>query len=467
MTANSLHAVLTAHELLCFHDNKWHVKQITPPFYMLPDLCNLVDTTKITHLWVWPGLVAPNRAYFKQACQEWDLFGSWNIDAEVAAATGEEPELISVTGFRLPKGGRKQVNIAFVENCQWSFCDEDLTPKRLLLTLKLLEDRFGIVIGAGPTTAGMNLLKMLTINHPEWLATPKIDLLELPFKDAAKEIIWERALTGGELQGKYVVKLDKRSAYLRGCVASTYGTGTPIHVFHGQGIEEHKIGVWHVHILARPEDNSLLPPVVAKHIKEGWFMAPTIQLLQGQGYTLKIDEGWVFPTPKGQKRGGNGIMKEWGQKLFAARMYFKHQDEPANMRPIFENCEWACKDIATATVGLFGSPLVKGTWKARPDIHAQTISTHTSTMHYNIQKIWNESRQAPFMVYMDALYYACDTPNPIESGEIQGLTLAPETLGMYKLEWSIPLKKALPIIQSTDAPNVKLGHFNDIAEDGE
>ncbi len=475
---NTKHGVLNKDGLLMIQDKQW--KEIAIPIKhptSLDSLCELALLARLTHLWIWPDLgVTPDVTFFNESCENWDLWPTWTIDEEIAEATGETRQLISATGCKKPKGGQAWINLCWPENSQWTFCDEDLTPRKLLQTINIMEKELGVPIGAGPTTAGTKLLEAANENHKHWLDPPAADLPVEELKLAAKEIIWPGAgaieIPPGAL---YLHKIDKNSAYLRACVAAVFGSGTLTHVFHDQGLSEGRVGIWYVIIQSWPLRPGL-PPIARE--QEGWFTGPMIKLLRDTGHMISVEEGYQFDIPPGQK-GAHKILAKWAGDIFDARILFRQAKQKATgefQRDCYENAEYAMKDIATSTVGLFSSAKLgsesqklwqakrQRIWKFRPDWHAQAIGTHAAIMHYNIIRLIEENDVELAMVYMDAIFFFSGR----EDLTLTGVDMTPDKLGAYKHEWTQPLTPEIRhILASGDAINIKIGMLNDLAEDKE
>lgn len=434
---NTAHATLSKDGLLHIHNNTWIGAGIGHTDRKLSELCQLCAARKITHLWVMPDTeIIPNRFFFNEATTEWDLFAAWDIDEQLARDLGQEPRLISVTGCRKPKGGQHWFTIGFPEQCEWSWYDSTMAPKQLLQIVRYLEKALDVPVGPGPSTVGIKLLEQLNAAHKEWIEAPGINLSELHWQDASRDLVWPQELMSIPRHG-YLHKFDKRSAYLRACVAEKMGVGTPTHVFHGQGILEKKVGLWKCRLQGNFSQAKNLPPLWPYEGDTAWLTRPIITLLRQQGCNVKADEGWVFPQE-------HFVLAEWAKDLYAARQSFRDEPDKWKHRPSAEAARDGTKDVATKTVGLFASDVLrqendlafrnkgKGVWKYRPDWNAQVVSQHRAVMLHNILKGLGEADLSPFMVYMDALYYITDGPTP----EIPGLNIGP-ALGAYKYEWTL------------------------------
>lgn len=438
--------------------SQWQASPVDFPA-SLSDLCSLTLTSGFTHLWVLPGITPqPDEQFFQDAKGEWDLFPTWR---DKVVIEGYPNELVSVTGFRLPKGGQKQISVIYLHNCSWSWANDDLSPKQLLITLRYTEQGIGVDVGAGTTTVGTNLLKKSVRSHFEWLQHPSIDLSTLPFKDAAMDVISPRdgKVDMSRVTGKkYLHKFDKISAYLRSCAEENVGVGEIEH-YDGRDIERMTIeqackvpGIYRISPYV--PDNPLIPSLLWKDAQ--WVSSPVLKMLKHFGAKIVLHEAWAFP--KYAK-----VLKEWAERLYSARQTFK-TDTFAWKHPIGrENARDAVKDVYTSTMGIFTSDTVKGSWKYRPDWHAQIVGGVRALMFYNIEKFASQG-DYPIMVYMDALYYTSNERNPEKA--VPHILQHKDSLGGYKHEWTLELDgQVTSVLAGNKGINIKLGELNDIADE--
>lgn len=467
------HAVLSKNTLTLINGNQWEVRHCDA--YSLSGLCELARYSKLSHMWVLPDTgITPDRAYFAQAIGEWDLWATWDIEDEIARTTEQPQLLVSVTGCKRPKGGQHWFSIGFVGQSQWSWVEEDMSPKVLLQTVKYMQEALKVPVGAGTTTVGMKLLQERNSNDERkaWIAPPSIDLSKLHWDETVKDVVWDLRPLPARLP-RYLHKLDKNAAYLAACVAEQFGSGTPTHVFHDHGVEEKKFGLWRCELISSSQPLPELPSMWNYEGKEAWLMRPMINLLRTNGYTLHITEGWEWPAQ-------HFTLKSWAQELWDVRQSFKKDTVRWKHTPSRQNACDGMKDIATSTVGLFASDALrqentrtiertgKAIWKYRPDWHGEAISRHRAVMFWNMLKVREACGITPLFVYMDALFYASDEYDPYkalpgiswQSGD--GLST---DIGKYKHEWTLPLDSdVVSLLKSGERLTDKLSMLNDMAE---
>ena len=418
--------------------------------FSLGQLCQLAVDNRLTHLWVMPGAaIIPDKPWFDKALAEWDLLPTWQWEDTLPS---EQNLLVSCTGCRKPKGGQHWLSIIFVAQTQWSWATDDLTAMWLLDIVQKLEDELGVPVGAGPTTVGTKLLQKLHERRPALLAKPEADLAAIPWGQAARDLIWSRALTDEECNMKYLHKFDKRSAYLRSSQEEQMGVGEPAH--YGQEdyellvlLDPHLPGIWRIdtpvnHPISHTYDRDLLPHPLWTGAE--WVSSPVLRLLNKMGYTGDIHEAWVFHDSA-------RTLRVWAEKLWDTRQRFK-------------GAFWdAVKDIYTSTEGLFGSDKVAGTWKYRPDWWVQIKGGAYALMFYNMLK-YAQGGHYPVMVYMDALWYVSDERLPGDA--VQGILSHQNSLGGYKHEWTLeePADGWKTILRADMGIVRKIELLNDLAE---
>ena len=173
---------------------------------------------------------------------------------------------------------------------------------------------------------------------------------------------------------------------------------------------------------------------------------------------MVVRESWTFPN-------AYKSLKLWAGFLFDARKSFKTDRAKWTHEPCALHAANGMKDIATKTVGLFGDTDVldnpKNAWKYRPDYRSQAIGGTRALMHYNIAKYASKGNY-PCMVYMDALFYCSNDPNPETA--IPGILDHKDSLGGYKHVWTLPITQEVRnILANGQGLGMQIGMLNRLA----
>lgn len=432
---------------------------VSHPLLTLPvslsSLCSLALDKGLTHLWVYPDVCTPDEAFYQQARSQWDLFPSWVYPTDFPLEDGVTNELVSVTGFKLPKGGQARISVIFPLNTQWQWIDEQTSPKMLLQVIKYLETQLQVPVSGGATTVGMAYLEECNFNLEDRLEVPTVDLSALPFRESAQDVIWQQGdLKQVLYKGWFLHKLDKNSAYLRSCVEEKMGVGNP-RLMSGDAYRDNFPGIWYCRVdgymNARLPHPSWYPYGQESH----WFATPMVKCLRKMGYTVHILRGYSYEECE-------PTLKKWAQYLWDIRSSFRNDTDKWKHPVARQKAALAIKDIYTSTLGLINSDIVKGTWKFRPDWHSQILAGVRATMFYNMTK-FAESGYYPVIVYMDALFYI--TPHQDIEQDIPDILKHRNSLGGYKHEYALPVDEQVKnILMSSGNIAHKVGQLNKLAK---
>lgn len=467
----SQHGVLSSQGVLVLdaQNNRW----ITSQQAVLGTLTSLFEIAvqhKLTTLWVMPdtGIIA-NQGFYDAAQEQWSTVASWKFRKDFPLPPDIENELIQATGRSKqinPNSYRPvQVSVCFAHNSHWDWGREaDLTPKELLRIVGYLERALEVRVGAGPSSVGTRVLEKTLAKYPHWLQVPEVNLHSLPFTtDAAKNVIWDRKPEASELKKKYLVKIDKNSAYPRACVEETFGDA---HVSHVAGLHyNHRYpGVWRISV--QGEDQPSLPPPLWESAKERmgrnelWVGTPIVKLLSKIGYSVQVHEGWAFVEEKVNGKlvkHYHGVLKHWAEHLWEVRKGFTNETlwKSAYAR---EAAQGAIKNILNMTIGVTKFDQYETLcYQARPDWNVQVVASARAAMFYNMLKFQQEGKGTPVMVYIDALLYCADEMMPFVDNRV--------SLGGYKHEWTLEIADDVQaILMGKRSRAKKLEHLNDLAE---
>ncbi len=425
----------------------------------LDTVCDFALKRNLTHLWIMPDAgITPDKEWFNAHDPEkWSLLDNW-LYHNIEPPPGQINLLKSVTGWRLPRGGQKQITLCFLGQASWSWAHTPgFAPQSLLEVISRLEYDMGVPVATSPATAGMRYLKATQPAKTDWLRTiGGIPLAEVPWSDGAKNLLWSRELTDEEYErGRYVHKVDKNGMFLRACVEEMFGAGELAHCqvpWIPDGVDPRKApGIWSVLVGEEPDSLlahiPLLPPPVWND--STWLATPLVKLLHKMGYTVDILEGYYFPEY-------HGTLKHWAENLWKFRQAAKGWPEVRD----------SYKEIYTSTLGLARSDQVEqDSYKFRPDINAQVVAGARAAMMYNMLKLAGKHIY-PVMVYIDSLLFVSEHENVEQA--IPGILDHQHSLGGYKHEWTLPLTQAVRDVLSCQLPrNKKLTQLNAWAKEYE
>jgi len=456
------HGVLSAGLLLQVIENRWRQRPVSPEIpASLGALCQLAVDEKLTHLWVLDEVEA-DTAYYEATSEEWNLRANWKYTAGRMLPPGRMNLLSSVSGFRrVPKGGQLHITIIFPKHAHvpWRWVKR-AAARDALLTILYLERALEIPITGSAPTAGVRLLEKMqrTGHHPEWLEIPDLDWDHLPFRlrDVAADLIAERPLLPEERTASYLHKIDKNGAYLRACVTEMLGVGTPELVNTCQS-QEKRPGIWRCSF-----DPIELPGLPAVWDGGAWLVTPILQSLRSTGHDVVVHEGYVWNE-------SHGVFKRWAETLWNVRQGFRlgsYKDQTWKSEQVRALAEDACKQIATATIGLTSyRGFETKTFKFRPDWKAQIVGGVRARMFSNLLKLQQEQDITPIITYIDGMYLLSSEPDIYK---VAGSLLdKPNALGGFKPEWSLAVTDEVRLAFNSNLSIVeKLEVFNRMINEG-
>lgn len=370
---------------------------------------------------------------------------AWNVRLNVTARGG----LKSLYGWKEPSGGAKAFSIIVPHKTGWAKSKKGepgwmatASPKQLLMAIHYVEDALGVDVGSSPSATGWRLLHKL---HAKELASAAdASLAAMHFQAAsAADFIDKRPLTEDEQQKRYVLKLDKNSAYIASATSEFYGMGTPVHT---TTFDEKAVAVWRVTVHATGD----FPFKRLMHVGERWLAGPLVRMLIAMGCEVEIHEGYCFPDKF-------MLLKSWANKVWTARLSFKTDTATWKFDNARMMAEKAIKQIAVTTLGLtgyHGFGTAEESEKKRPDIKLQTVARTHELMYFNIMKALRQDGCMPIMIATDAVYVLADSTDP---RKVCPTYLEREgRLGGYKFEGAIEITpNVLSVLTNMAMPVMK------------
>jgi hypothetical protein len=393
MKIKTNHAVLSATGMFI-------PQRIEVPNFVLTDVMQKALDHGITHVWTNVEFPLFPDVKGKILLDGWDLL-----------IVRKGKRLKSVTGWRA--GGSAQVQVIFIRQSRWAqgryenVWGKVCTPPQLLGTVKALEEKLGVPVGASPGGTGWKLFEMF---HPEWVKNaPKADLkamhLYAGHKGSSQDLIFQKLYSITD--GKFLHKVDRNSAYLYAAFFDLfYGVGEPSADSDGSKFDGRSPGAWECTVI--PTEEAL--PDYPKGTY--WLATPVINLMRFMKYEVYPHHGnyWQHRDKKRQEKDGkpsdaHQVMAKLADFLWKCRQSFPEGS--------FER--QSIKQIAIGTVGLasYGDfEEEEETDKRRPDIKCLTVARTYELMMHSILKFRRQTGLNPLLCYMDALYYVSDSPIP-------------------------------------------------------
>ncbi len=327
----------------------------------------------------------------------------WPVEAWVLSPSGLGP--YAVATYRT--GGRR-IEVAVPA---WHRGNPlaDLEPRTLALTLATYEEALGADYAWSPGSTGTRLMDGVHAHGrrvgPSCFSGP-LALMSDPALES--DMRWSRPLMRQERARPYVVGLDQASRYLASCSSVLLGYGEPEHLERPSKFDARAPGYWAIGELAAPAP--LLGPDPFNASRE-WVTTPTLELAYRLGMEPKISEAYVW-------RDHGTYLRPWYARLSAARnevtaLALTHPGgflTPERIRAGEAARELVKRTYTDAIGSLAGHWREPGDRYHRPDWRHQIIALSRANTYRAILRLAHQHDPAlwPFMVEVDAAYYAVD-----------------------------------------------------------
>jgi hypothetical protein len=174
-----------------------------------------------------------------------------------------------------------------------------------------MEEQLGVRCDHSSWWIARELLRACWKRKPQVIRDASFDLRELPFIQAARDILWRRALTP-DMIGKWVHHYDKNSQYLSAGRGVRTGCGDPVHL--EEDIVPGLPGIYRVRARnVSGEFGGDLPEVIEPD--QEWVTSDVAVFASEHGYELHYEEAWVFPDYC-------KVLDAWSEKIWKARQHF-------------------------------------------------------------------------------------------------------------------------------------------------
>lgn len=434
-----IHVAVLADDSLYFYSDTKLIKRkvaIQSPI----DILQAAMDTQVHAVWVTPGTIISQNATSDWCDISSEDWGIKNIQYSNEKATSlsaykkKEARAEGETG--------KTITIMFPEWGSWNL--EEITESVTLLgAIGYLEDALGERIDCQPQTYGRRL--MIAYNEDNtakgWIQPVNIHK-EIPEILQGIDCIWTKKLDENALNAMitngltWLAVYDKNSQYPGACTGTKLGVGAPVHekqpVFNAKSPLP---GLYHCRISGESTDgfDGVELPHPTNEKTEGWFWTHTVQLLFDLGFTVEIDEAYVWHE-------SHAIMRTWAERLWDKRCQLKTGDPLCNVeryknQAARDAAYQAVKPVLNASLGMLASGKHKQdlekfeailsnpdstdkdrqyatlalSWY-RPDWYALIIDRSRALMFRRIKKFL-ASGAALLGVQTDALFYAASVPD--------------------------------------------------------
>lgn len=364
----------------------------------------------------------------------------------------------------------RMVGIGYAEhNHRWGF-DQTSNPVQLLGALTYVEDALKYPARFTPYTVGKNLMPEHNKNdRRDWVRPVDLSTFPAILKTKVIDIRWKRALSSREqATGGYLLGADKNSMYPASCTSALLGSGMPAHVDRTRfDVKKPLAGVYRCTVQGSSEFDGVTLPHPLQNLRytqadgvlSGWFWTYTVKLLCELGYSVDIEEAYVWQE-------AHTILRPWAESLWAARAALDDRN-PACDRIRYRSQEaralayGAIKTVLNASLGLLDSvpkhPERPGAFDwYRPDWYALIKDNARYQMFWRMRSQLARGH-APIGMLADCLCYLTDSDEHISA--LPGMFDRADKLGGYKRKYTRPLtvNQVAPLFNN---PRLDMGEIN-------
>jgi hypothetical protein len=341
------------------------------------------------------------------------------------------------------------IGLGFAENGEWVFksCPN---PVQLLGTLTYLEDAIKTNISYAAHSVGRKLMELANQKggRKEWIRP--VNILEYPAAvGMAGKLQWKRPFSPEEEKMNMLLAYDKNSQYTAACTHTKLGSGAPEHT--GSMEYTDKIpttGRYFIKLSGESEWDGAALPHPLDGQTEGWYWGYTVKLAAECGYTIEIQDSWVWAE-------AHTTLRPWAEALWSARCRLNENHPDCDRQRYFsgEARRWAyesIKQIMNASIGLLAHKPDHLEWAGamnwyRPDWNSLIVDCAKYQMFRRIKQVCDATGKTPVGCETDCLFYCSD--NPDHDAAIFGMMDRSGKLGGYKRKWAqnVPVVVAAPL----------------------
>jgi hypothetical protein len=400
--------VLTDSGLVMIAQGKPARVALAAPVMNLGDILQLCLDHKLRAIWVLAGSALSSRAtvdFVEAARPSWELRGV----SYTSGAGAHVPMCKFASGY---KPDEKTCYVGFAaHNDGWNM-EDVVSPLVLLAALTYQEDALAAPALFSPGNAGRKLMERKNTKVREAWVRPVPELHTIaPIVDTGvNDCTWKRPLNEQErAPGSYIQAFDKNAMYPASCTSALLGEGMPTWVAMPHFDMKHlRPGVYKCTITGESPFNGVTLPHPTDGLTSGWFWTYTVKLLLELGYTVAIDEAWVWEHEQ-----AHTTLRPWAESMYAARRSLKENTTRytnAQARALaYDNI----KGVANNAIGLLAHVPANPDWKGaydwfRPDWNRLIKDNARYWMFRRMMK-YAALAFSPVAIHADCLYYALPT----------------------------------------------------------
>ena len=400
--------VLTDSELIIMQHGKLARLALSQPMQHAGDIWQLCLDYQLRAIWVVAGSEISERATkdFIEAARP-----GWEVQAvSYTRGPGEHTPMCKYAmGYRK---GYASCSVSFAgHNDRWDV-DTVTNPLLLLATITYIEDAIKYRAIFSPGRTGQQLIQRKnTGERANWIRpVPELATIAPIVDTGVNDLNWKRPLSEQEAQGGYcIVGFDKSSQYTASCTSALLGEGAPRWVAVPHFDMKHlRPGVYKCTITGESEWNGAALPHPTDGVTSGWFWAYTVKLLLELGYTVAIDEAWIW-----EHKQAHTTLRAWAETIWNATRALKEDTtrySNAQARALaYDNS----KNIGRHAIGLLNRPpddtTRPGAYSGyRPDWNRLIIDNARYLISRRIMK-YAAMGFIPLGVHVDCIFYAIPT----------------------------------------------------------
>ena len=414
-------------------------------------------------LWIVPETTLSDRATrdfieYPEAGATWDIKNAQYTDPR--AYEDKQARCTYLKAWKRP-GSRAQgetgraVHLGYAEhNSRWEL-DTVTNPVHLLGALTYLEDALHFPVRYGPASVGKHLMQAVNKGEREAWVVP-VDLSECPPVTSTRvnDVLWKRSFTEEEQSKPYMIAADKNSMFPASCTSVLLGEGEPEHVERPAfNLKKPLAGVYFCSVSGTSEFDGVTLPHPTDGVMKGWFWVYTVKLLHELGYTVDIEEAYVWPWEN-----SHATLRPWAELLWNVRATLDVRnplcDTERYISPEARALAYnAVKPVLNMSIGLLAKPREYDGYKGstdwyRPDWNALIIDNARYQMFWRIRFMMAKGYK-PVGVLADCLYYIVDSDEPAQA--LPGMFDRSDKLGGYKRKFkrTITASQVAPLFNNS------------------
>lgn len=390
-------------------------------------------------------------------------------DSFIADATREDYKFLTPTSFETTSyfygwneresGWKHNIGIGFLNHEYSRWCiDAENTPREAYAALYYLEKGLTIPMQFTPSNIGQRLIRdtNTSTKRAAYLTPCKRDL-SLFRTHTGNAGVHGRRLTSAERSKPYLVHIDRNASFLNSC-SIQLGYGDYEHISNPQ-FNVQIPGLWHITLEGKSEYEGVSLPAITPNLKEGmytsWCYSPTVKLLIDAGYSVSIDEAYIWPIQRAN------ILDPF--KKLVSTMYSDLRENEA-MYPLSVPraiAKDALKFVYVSGLSNLSHDEVYAGSNAidAPHWYHEVIADSYQRIIRNIMSIREATHLTPVITVVDGLYYAVDS---LEKDALLSSVRLGSHVGVFKHVYTLPLSECLEVLDSELHPSHMIGELKKV-----